>query len=412
MRLFHQNVTFVVGPAAHEILFASNDQTVEQREVYSFTVPVFGKDIVYDAPHKIMTQQLKFVSKGLTGPNMEAHVPKIIKETEEYFKKWGNEGEINLMQALSELTILTASRCLLGDEIRENIHTEFAELYQELSDGMVHLSFFWPNAPIEAHRKRDQARKKIAAIFSKVINERRASKVTGKTDFLQVMLESTYKDGREVSTDEIVGLLLAALFAGQHTSNITGTWTGLLINQNKEKLAPRLLKEQEEVMAKHGGQINLEGLNEMSLLHNCMKETLRMYPPLIMLMRKVKKELKYKQYTVPVNDIIVACPPAAHRLPTVFKNPDEYDPDRFGPEREEDKKARFSFIAFGGGRHGCLGEKFGYLQTKTIYSILLRDFDIEPVLKDMPPPDYSAIVVGPKPEQCMIKFKRRKPLSA
>jgi sterol 14-demethylase len=87
---------------------------------------------------------------------------------------------------------------------------------------MSHLSFFLPHAPTKAHRERDTARAKISEIFTKVIDERRAAKVEGNTDFLQVILDARYKDGSEVTTEETVGLLLAALFAGQHTSNITG----------------------------------------------------------------------------------------------------------------------------------------------------------------------------------------------
>ena len=39
-----------------------------------------------------------------------------------------------------------------------------------------------------------------------------------------------------------------------------------------------------------------------------------------------------------------------------------YDPERFAAPREEDKVKPFSFIGFGGGRHGCLGSNFAYLQ--------------------------------------------------
>jgi sterol 14-demethylase len=42
---------------------------------------------------------------------------------------------------------------------------------------------------------------------------------------------------------------------------------------------------------------------EMDLLHNCMKETLRMHPPLVLLMRKVKKPVQYKEYTIPAGDM-------------------------------------------------------------------------------------------------------------
>ena len=37
----------------------------------------------------------------------------------------------------------------------------------------------------------------------------------------------------------------------------------------------------------------------------------------------------------------------------------------------------YSFFPFSAGRHACIGEKFAYLQVKTIFSILLRTFELE-----------------------------------
>jgi len=313
------------------------------------------------------------------------------------------------MDTLSELTILTACRCLLGDEIRNNLHKEFATLYQELSDGMVHLTYFLPNAPIACHKKRDAARVKIANIFSKVIDERRRTNAQGHTDFLQVILDARYKDGSQVSTEETVGLLLAGLFAGQHTSNITSTWMGMLVMREGKTMIDRLLDEQKEVLAKTDGRVTLDALNQMTLLHACMKETLRLYPPLILLLRKVLVPMPYKNYVIPKGDVIVACPPISHRLPEVYTNPESFDPERFMPGREEDKAQKYSFLSFGGGRHGCLGEKFGFLQTETIWSLLFRTFEFERDETALPDADYTAIVVGPKPEKCRVRFRRKVP---
>lgn len=409
LQVMHQGVTVVIGPAASSVFFSAQDSELRQREVYAFTIPVFGRKVVYDAPQKKMTEQLKFVSKGLTGVNMEAHCIKIVQEAEAFFDAWPDEGEVNLMEKLSELTILTACRCLLGDEIRNNLHQEFATLYQELSDGMVHLTYFWANAPIEAHKKRDRARAKIAAIFSKVIDERRRTGAQGHTDFLQVILDARYKDGSSVTTEETVGLLLAALFAGQHTSNITSTWMGMLVLKEGKGLLDKLLDEQKEVLSRTDGVMTLDALNQMTLLHACMKETLRLYPPLILLLRKVLVPMQYKGYTIPKGDVIMACPPVSHRLPEVYTNPEKFDPDRFMPGREEDKAQKFSFLSFGGGRHGCLGEKFGFLQTETIWSIMFRTFEFERDNLTLPEPDYTAIVVGPKPEKCVVRFRRKVP---
>ena len=53
-----------------------------------------------------------------------------------------------------------------------------------------------------------------------------------------------------------------------------------------------------------------------------------------------------------------------HRLEHVWTDPLKFDPDRFAPGREEDKRVQFGFIGFGGGRHSCMGYNFAYLQVR------------------------------------------------
>ena len=81
----------------------------------------------------------------------------------------------------------------------------------------------------------------------------------------------------------------------------------------------------------------------MDYLHRGMKEALRLHPPLIMLMRYVHEAfdcetIKGETIHVPRGDIICTSPTFSHRLESVYKDPDAYDPDRFGPGREEDKQ--------------------------------------------------------------------------
>lgn len=82
------------------------------------------------------------------------------------------------------------------------------------------------------------------------------------------------------------------------------------------------------------------------------------------------------------------------RLASNFKNPDSFEPDRFGEERNE-QKTPFAYLGFGAGMHQCMGQQFGLLQVKTILSILLRHYKFEAVDKEVPEPDYAAMVVGP-----------------
>lgn len=232
--MLHKKLTFLLGPEVSTPFFKLNDDYMSQPEVYGFMTPVFGKGVVYDAEPKKRTQQYQSMAQGLRAQRLKAYVPKIEMETIEYFKKhWGESGTVNILDALSEITILTASRCLHGDDVRENLFNEVARIYHDIDKGVTPLAFFWPNAPVEAHRKRDLARQEMVEIFSRVIRARRAAGGDGseRTDILQIFMDMEYKEGGKLTEDEIVGLLIALLFAGQHTSSITSTWTTMCLRK-------------------------------------------------------------------------------------------------------------------------------------------------------------------------------------
>lgn len=419
--MLHKNLTFLIGPEVSAPFFALSDEKMSQSEVYGFMTPVFGKGVVYDAPTKRRQQQMQTMANGLKSLRLASYVPKIEREVELYFKeRWGKSGTCNLLDALSELTILTSSRCLHGDDVRENLFADVARIYHDLDKGVTPLSFFFPYAPTPAHSQRDAARKEMIKIFSKIIKARRESGVIAnestQSDILQLYIDFHYKDdGSALNDEEIVGLLIALLFAGQHTSSISSTWTAMFLIHHPE-LLNRVMGEQSEVLTPDAGEkpisnveLNFDQIGKMELLTNCIKEALRMYPPLIMLMRMALEDVETttadgRTFVIPKGDIVITSPAVASRLDTVFTNPDKYDPDRFNEERAE-HKGQYAYLGFGAGRHACLGQQFGILQVKTILSILFRNYKIEPVVKDFPEPDYTAMVVGPK-NHCEVKFTK------
>ena len=412
----NKRITFLIGPQVSEHFFRGNDETISQKEVYEFNVPTFGKGVVFDVDHRVRREQFKFFAESLKPSRLRTYVDQMVEEAEMFFAKWGDSGEVDLLHELSSLIILTASRCLLGREIRESLFEDVYRLFHFLDMGMQPISVMFPYLPIKAHRDRDSARKQLSAIFSKVIQARRASGVK-ENDVLQTFIDARYSEkygGRPLTDDEITGMLIAVLFAGQHTSSITSTWTGLYIHSPKyrNKFLKEIVDEQKSVMDSCGSDLNYDTLSKMDNLHRAMKEALRLHPPLIMLMRYVHDSFSVtttsgEELTIPKGDVIATSPTFAHRLESVYTNPESYDPHRFAPGREEDKQKPFSYIGFGGGRHGCMGETFAYMQVKTIWSILLRNFDFELIPGEIPKPDYAAMVVGPKPP-CKVKYTRRK----
>ncbi|KAL4458418.1 hypothetical protein ABPG75_013283 [Micractinium tetrahymenae] len=409
--LLHKRMTFLVGPHVSPHFFNATDDKMSQTEVYNFNVPTFGRGVVYDVDQRVRSEQFRFVADALRTTKLRTYVPAFKQEAEAYFSKWGDEGVVDLMQAFSDLIILTASRTLLGREIRETMFKEVADLYHDLDDGMRPISVIFPYLPTEFHRRRDAAREALRAIFQKVIKGRRESGVK-EDDMLQVLIDSRYRNvygGRATNDSEIAGLLTAILFAGQHTSSVTSSWTGYRMLSNR-KWFEAAQEEQRRVMRQHGDTLDMDVLNSMDVLHRNIQEALRMEPPLVMLMRYSKEPFSVttsegKTYVVPKNHIVACSPTFSHRLPHVFKEPEQYQPDRFAPPREEDKPIPFSYLGFGGGRHGCMGQNFAYLQIKTIWSVLLRNFDFE-MLDPVPEADYTSMVIMPKP--CRVRYIRKK----
>ncbi|XP_043707339.1 sterol 14-demethylase-like [Telopea speciosissima] len=409
VNLLNKKITFLIGPEVSAHFFKASESDLSQQEVYQFNVPTFGPGVVFDVDYSVRQEQFRFFTESLRVTKLKGYVDQMVVEAEDYFSKWGDSGEVDLKYELEHLIILTASRCLLGREVRDKLFDDVSALFHDLDNGMLPISVMFPYLPIPAHRRRDRARKKLAEIFTKIICSR---KNAGKSenDMLQCFIDSKYKDGRPTTESEVTGLLIAALFAGQHTSSITSTWTGAYLLCH-DKYLSAVLDEQRRLMKQHGNKVDHDILSEMDVLYRCIKEALRLHPPLILLLRSSHTDFSVttregKEYDIPKGNIVATSPAFSNRLPHIYKDPERYDPDRFAAGREEDKAVGpFSYISFGGGRHGCLGEPFAYLQIKAIWSHLLRNFELE-LVSPFPEIDWNAMVVGVK-GKVIVRYKRR-----
>ncbi|GFR40145.1 hypothetical protein Agub_g701 [Astrephomene gubernaculifera] len=407
----HKRVTFLIGPEVSPHFFKAGDEEMSQSEVYDFNVPTFGKGVVFDVEQKVRTEQFRMFTEALTKNRLKAYVPQFTREAEEYFAKWGDSGIVDFRDEFSKLVTLTAARTLLGREVREQLFDQVADLLHGLDEGMVPLSVFFPYLPIEPHKKRDRCRKALSEIFAKIIQNRRTSG-RREEDVLQQFIDARYQNvngGRALTEEEITGLLIAVLFAGQHTSSITTSWSAIFMAASKDKGWLPAAEEQKAIVAKHGAELSFDALMDMEVLHRCINEALRIHPPLLLVMRYAKKPFQVttsqgKSYIVPKNDVVAVSPNFSHMLPHVFKNPESFEPERFTKPREEQAR-NYAYLGFGAGRHACIGQNFALLQIKSILSVLLRNFEFE-LLDPVPDADYESMVIGPK--ACRVKFTRRK----
>ena len=395
MRLAGQSLVMLYGEAAQEAFFRAPAEQLDQAAAYPFMKPVFGPGVVFDATPEQRKQALR--NRSLRDQALRGHAETIARETERMIAGWGESGSVDLLEFFAELTIYTSSAALVGPEFREELGPELVPLFADLERGTDPLAYVNAHLPIASFRARDRARKQLVAYLQRIFERREAAGSQSK-DLFQVLRGIKNPDGSARYTVEtITGMFISLMFAGHHTTSTTSSWALLELLRHPEWMT-RVTAE-------------LQALREIPQLENCFKETLRLHPPLILLMRKVAQPFAYKDWTVPVGKNVGVSIAVSNRDPSVFRDPDRFDPTRYEPGRAEDQHI-FAWVPFGAGRHRCVGAAFAMMQVKAIFSILLRRYDFELA---QPPEtyreDHSKMVVQ-LAQPCRVRYRRKAPQAA
>ncbi|MCH9722002.1 MAG: cytochrome P450 [Actinomycetia bacterium] len=375
-RLADKKVILLTGAEANEFFFRAADEDLDQAQAYPFMTPIFGRGVVFDASPERRKEMLH--NSALRGDHMKSHAATIEREVRRMILGWGDHGEIDLLDFFSELTIYTSTACLIGPKFREQLDSRFADYYHLLERGTDPLCYVDPYLPIESFRVRDEARASLVGLVGDIMDQRIADPPDDKADrdMLDVLVSLTGDDGTlRFSADEITGMFISLMFAGHHTSAGTSAWTLIELMRHPGVYAA-VTAELDELYG-DGEAVSFHALRQIPELENVIKETLRLHPPLIILMRVAQGEFEVQGHPIHSGDFVAASPAISNRIAEDFPEPDSFLPDRYNKPREEDVLHRWNWIPFGAGRHRCVGAAFGTMQIKAIFSVLLRQYDFE-----------------------------------
>jgi sterol 14-demethylase len=405
-QLADKQVILLTGAEANEFFFRASDEDLDQAQAYPFMTPIFGKGVVFDASPERRKEMLH--NSALRGDHMKSHAATIEREVRRAIEDWGDTGEIELLDFFSELTIYTSTACLIGRKFRDQLDSRFANYYHLLERGTDPLCYVDPYLPIESFRIRDEAREHLVGLVDEIMNQRIANPPREKSDrdMLDVLVSIPGEDGRpRFTADEITGMFISLMFAGHHTSSGTSSWTLIELMRHPDIYA-EVRNELDELYA-DGQEVSFHALRQIPKLENVIKETLRLHPPLIILMRVSQGEFEVQGYPIHQGDFVATSPAISNRIPQDFPEPNDFDPDRYEKPREEDVLQRWTWIPFGAGRHRCVGAAFATIQIKAIFSVLLREYDFEMI---QPPEsyrnDHSKMVVQ-LARPALVRYRRR-----
>jgi len=399
-----QSLVMLYGEAAQEAFFRAPDEQLDQAAAYPFMKPVFGPGVVFDATPEQRKQALR--NRSLRDQALRGHAESIARETERMIAGWGESGSVDLLEFFAELTIYTSSGALIGPEFREELGAELVPLFADLERGTDPIAYVNPNLPLPSFRKRDRARRRLVA-YLQAIFERREREGRQCQDLFQILRGIRNPDGSpRFDVETITGMFISLMFAGHHTTSTTSSWALLELLRHPEWM--NRVREELDKLYADGRDVSYQALREIPMLESCFKETLRLHPPLILLMRKVVAQpFAYKDWSVPIGKNVGVSIAVSNRDPALFPEPARFDPLRYQGDHPADEHV-FGWIPFGAGRHRCVGAAFAMMQVKAIFSILLRRYEFELA---QPPEtyksDHSKMVVQ-LAQPCRVRFRRRK----
>jgi sterol 14alpha-demethylase len=407
-RLADKDVVLLTGAEANEVFFRASDDELDQAAAYPFMTPIFGEGVVFDATPEERRRALH--NQSLRDKFMRGHAATITAEIERMVADWDDEGEIDLLDFTAELFIYTSTSCLIGPRFRDELDAHVAELFHDLERGTDAIAFVDPYADIESFRRRDAARAELVELI-RAIMERRETQpaVEGDDrDLVDVLMSIKDEEGNwQFSPDVVTGMFISMMFAGHHTTSTTASWLIIELLRNPDVMQ-RVVDEMDALAEAGGGEITYQDLREVPWLESSIKETLRLHPPLILLLRMAMQPVEVEGYRIPAGKLVGASPAVSNRLPEAFDDADRFDPSRYVDPRQDDLDNPWNWIPFGAGRHRCVGAAFALMQLKTIFCVLLRDWEIEAA---QPPEsyrnDHSKMVVQ-LAQPCMVRYRRRR----
>ena len=349
-----------------DIEFVSKNQEIFSSQLAGGTALTHGFEQQDDLPlyRSTMDHMLSLdgmLHLGIRNPHMTFFNPKYVSnlrkkvelKVDELLDKIAPLGRCNLVDAVSaEVPMFTLCEMLgVPEEDRPKIieWMKFLEMAQ-----LIAATQAAQKGDIKFSEEHTQAAPDPALV------EMFTNTVLEMFDYGRTILESRRKDpkddllsvianieieGEKLPNEYLDGSWLLIIFAGNDTTrnSISGTMNLLSENPDQKSLV----------------------LNDKSLLPNMIHESIRMVSPVRFMRRTTKCDTQIGDQKIGPNEKVSLWYGAANRDPEIFENPNKYD-----ITRENAKK----HLAFGYGRHLCLGKHTANMQLEVVYEKIFTRF--------------------------------------
>ncbi len=322
-------------------------------------------------------------------------VDKMVVVIERTMHRWADLEQagksLDIDEEMMRVALEIVGQALFSIDLTDDAH-DLAHDMLELLDYVVFRAKMLiappPFVPTPRNLRFKRNLKQFDNLIYGLIKQRRAEP-TEDDDLLNMLLHSIYTDGSQMNNQEVRDECLTMLIAGYETVAAGLTWSFYLLSQHPE-VQTRLEAESDGLCRVPVG----EDVPRLTYAGQVFNEALRLYPPNWIITRQSSEPDVIGGYDIPAKALVVISSYAVHHNTAVWPSPHTFDPDRFTPEKVQDR-SKFAHLAFGGGPHICIGKEFALVEAKLILATVAQKYRLE-VAKGVQVEPLPQVTIRPK----------------
>jgi cytochrome P450 len=327
----------------------------------------------------------------------------------EQTEAWRDGGSVDMHEEMMRTTLRIVAKTLFDADVAsevEEIGRAMDVTVRMFTRTTMPFGNLLNRLPLPSNFRFYRAYGRLMVTIDRFIAERRASGID-HGDLLSMLMKardtSDYVPGDDLvmSDKQLRDECMTLFSAGHETTANALTFTFHLLAHHPD-IQKRLHKEVDDVL--NGRLPTRDDTERLPFTRQVVAEAIRLYPPAWVIGRQAKESFRIANTTLPESAIVLICPWVVHRDPRWWKEPEQFNPDRWAEDIAA-KRPRWSYFPFGGGSRSCIGESFAWMEAILVTATIASRWRVEP-LSPRHPPLRPTITLRPK-ELLQVRVVKR-----
>lgn len=396
-------ILFNVPEYAHSILIEHASDFCRGQITRKADSVFIGTTGIFQSEGDLHRRKRKLLAPSFQPRHISSYANNIVRYGEQIVQGWDDGTELEIYQQMTSLIMNIVGKVLFGSDTFSEDDALGPNMIIALEHGAYARStpFAIPlNWPTPRNRRARTAIQTIMNRLQRMVDERRASTQEGD-DLLSVLVHTKDEDGNLMSNLEVLHEYQNLFGASFETTAAALTWTWYLLT-----IHPAIYQKMQAEADSLGHTPTYADLPRLSYCLQVFKEAMRLYPPSYTLLRQALRDVKIGNYLVPKDYYTLIPVYMLHRNPDAFPDPEQFNPDRFTPEREKDLP-RGSYIPFSAGPRICMGNHLVLMEGPLLLATLAQRVTFELLPGQIIEPSIKRSIALRPNHDVMIKVRKR-----